>query len=118
MKGKDFSFTSDTYINPADLGLYYLNSRFYDPAISRFINADTIDVLAINQGNLLQHNLYTYCLNNPVNREDIEGNSSILACAALGGAVAGGIISAMSYAVNCSMNGQEITAKEILQIMQ
>lgn len=72
-----------------------------------------VDILNIDQGNILQYNLYTYCLNNPVNREDIEGNISILACAALGGAVAGGIISAMSYAVSCSMNGQEILAKEM-----
>ncbi len=29
-----------TYISPAESGFYYLESRYYDPQIERFINAD------------------------------------------------------------------------------
>ena len=68
MKGKDFSFTSDTYINPADLGLYYLNSRFYDQEIGQFINADNIELVLASQTILTDKNLYAYCDNNPVKR--------------------------------------------------
>ena len=54
-------------------GLYYLQSRFYDPVVGRFINWDAMWVLGVEQGNLLQFNLFTYCLNNPANFEDPDG---------------------------------------------
>ena len=70
---KQKPFTSDTFINPADLGLYYLNSRFYDPAIGRFINGDTIELVLASQCTLSDKNLYAYCDNNPVMRRDESG---------------------------------------------
>ncbi len=45
--------------------------------IGRFINADDTDVLGVEQGSLLQYNLFAYCLNNPVNRFDDSGNFSL-----------------------------------------
>ena len=45
-------------------GLYYLQSRFYDPVVGRFINAD--GYVSTGQG-ILGFNMFTYCLNNPVN---------------------------------------------------
>ncbi len=65
-------FTSDTYINPAETGLYYLKSRYYDPEIGRFISADTLDILGVSK-NLYDKNLYAYCDNNPVIRKDTGG---------------------------------------------
>jgi len=53
--------------------MYYLQSRYYDPWIGRFINADATWVLGVNQGSLLQFNLFTYCLNNPVMLTDHTG---------------------------------------------
>ena len=44
--------------------MYYLESRYYDPRIGRFVNAD--DIGAINPTVLNSLNLYTYCANNPV----------------------------------------------------
>lgn len=47
------------YYYDTETGLYYLNSRYYDPKTCRFINADDTDdtdVLAIDQDNLLQYN--------------------------------------------------------------
>lgn len=73
------AFTSDTCINPADLGLYYLNSRFYDAEICRFLNADTIDLILTSQITLSNKNLYTYCNNNPINTLDSEGYLAISA---------------------------------------
>ena len=65
------------YYYDAETGFYYVSSRYYDPVIGRFINADDDNVLSLEQGSLLQYNLYTYCLNNPVNRVDIDGYFSI-----------------------------------------
>ena len=49
------------YIYDTETGFYYLQSRYYDPAICRFINADG----QLN-GGFLGNNLYAYCENNPV----------------------------------------------------
>ncbi len=43
---------------------YYLQSRYYDPAIGRFLNAD---VFASTGQGVLGYNVFAYCLNNPVN---------------------------------------------------
>lgn len=43
----------------------------------RFINADSVDVLDEDQNNVLENNLFAYCLNNPVNMVDYDGNSAI-----------------------------------------
>lgn len=62
------------YRYDTETGLYYLQSRYYDPEIGRFINAD--DLLA-NSGGILEHNTYIYCNNNPINQIDSSGNISI-----------------------------------------
>ena len=51
------------YYYDTETGLYYLNSRYYDPELGRFINADDINLINpyINNG----INLYSYCYNNP-----------------------------------------------------
>lgn len=43
----------------------------------RFINADSVDVLDEDQNNVLENNLFAYCLNNPVNMIDYDGNSAV-----------------------------------------
>ena len=67
-------------------GFYYLNSRYYDPVVGRFINADAAWVLGVDQGNLLQYNLFTYVLNNPVMYVDSDGYFAIIATLATIGA--------------------------------
>ena len=53
-----------------DTGLYYLKSRYYDPQIARFVNADSqISTYASGL------NLFAYCGNNPVSRIDSNGHS-------------------------------------------
>ena len=64
------------YYFDTDTGLYYLNSRYYDPELGRFINADAIDILNTAQEELNGLNLYAYCFNNPVNDIDKNGNWS------------------------------------------
>ncbi len=53
-----------------ETGLYYLQSRYYSPEWGRFINADA---LAGNAGQLLSHNVFAYCSNNPITRSDPSG---------------------------------------------
>ena len=58
------------YIYDTEIGLYYLNARYYNPYWGRFINADA---LIGQMGELLGHNLFMYCKNNPVNMSDPSG---------------------------------------------
>lgn len=62
------------YVYDRETGLYYLQSRYYNPAICRFISADTF--VSTGQG-ILGHNMFAYCLNNPVSRIDISGTAGI-----------------------------------------
>ncbi|GKX68617.1 RHS repeat domain-containing protein [Inconstantimicrobium mannanitabidum] len=55
------------YRYDSDTGLYYLNSRYYNPEWGRFINADGI---VTTPGELLSGNMFAYCKNNPVNMKD------------------------------------------------
>lgn len=53
-----------------EIGLYYLQSRYYNPEWGRYINADNL--VQTGQG-MLDKNMYAYCENNPINRVDPDG---------------------------------------------
>ena len=82
------------YYYDNETGFYYLQSRYYDPEIGRWINADSL----LSQGSVLGNNMFAYCLNNPVNMADTTGKLPFfLVTAAIGavaGAIAGGVIAA------------------------
>lgn len=59
------------YVYDFDTELYYLQSRYYDAEVGRFLNGDSI----LNQSSLLGFNLYTYCFNNPAGYRDLTGLS-------------------------------------------
>ena len=61
------------YYYDVETELYYLQSRYYDPAVGRFLNADAVDYLGAT-GTVLGYNLYAYCENNNVNLYDPTGN--------------------------------------------
>ncbi|MDD3383009.1 MAG: hypothetical protein PHT83_05900, partial [Bacilli bacterium] len=54
-------------------------SRYYDTLTCRFISMDLPEIATLDQGNLLQHNLFSYCLNDPVNYADPEGEFALSA---------------------------------------
>jgi hypothetical protein len=54
--------------------LYYLQSRYYNPEWGRFINAD---VIIGTTGELLGHNMFAYCFNNPINAQDKSGYRAV-----------------------------------------
>ena len=58
------------YYYDVESGFYYLKSRYYDPQICRFINADSL--ASTGQG-FLGTNMFAYCNNNPVNGCDPSG---------------------------------------------
>ena len=62
------------YYFDTELNLYYLNARYYDPEIGRFISQDDISYLDPETLNGL--NLFVYCLNNPVMDTDPDGTWS------------------------------------------
>ena len=64
------------YYFDMETGFYYLNARYYDPALGRFINPDSF--VTTGQG-LTSYNMYAYCGNNPVNRTDPDGHFWITA---------------------------------------
>ncbi len=68
--GVDNPFRYRGYYYDEESGLYYLNSRYYDPVTGRFVNADAY--LGAN-GDMLAYNLFAYCSNNPINYSDPLG---------------------------------------------
>lgn len=58
------------YIYNNETGLYYLQSRYYDPVTGRFINAD---VYVDTGSTVLSTNMFAYCENNTVLYSDTAG---------------------------------------------
>ena len=59
------------YVFDRELGMYYLQSRYYIPQIARFLNAD--GYTSTGQG-LIGNNMFAYCLNNPIIFDDTSGH--------------------------------------------
>ena len=103
------------YRYDADTGFYYLQSRYYDPAICRFINADAYNDTV---NGILGYNMFAYCLNNPVMYADDGGTwpslsqvfaavavaaatvAVVAACVATAGAAAPALITVAGTVVN------------------
>ena len=81
------------YVYDQETGFYYLNSRYYDPAVGRFISADNYPTTG--QG-LNGNNMFAYCGNNPVSRQDDGGEFWNIVIGAGVGAVVSGLISVAS----------------------
>ena len=62
------------YVYDPETGLYCLGSRYYDPEVGRFVNADSIKFAAIlGRYYVNRQNLYQYCFNNPIMLNDKFG---------------------------------------------
>jgi len=90
------------YVYDRETGLYYLQSRYYNPTIGRFINADT--VIPSVGGDVRGYNLFSYCFNNPVMHYDSTGRfpwlilAAVLLFTPVGGMAAQAATSITSYA--------------------
>ena len=63
------------YVYDEETGLYYLQSRYYDPTTCRFLNADIL--IDTQSGSPLSTNMFAYCENNPTNKDDTTGTNAI-----------------------------------------
>ena len=70
-------FRYRSYYFDSEIGIYYLQSRYYNPVVGRFVNADEA-MFAVIPNNLLQHNLFTYCYNNSVIFSDKTGHVALV----------------------------------------
>ena len=61
------------YYLDSETGYYYLQSRYYDPSICRFINSDIAEIAKLSKGVPLDSNLFAYCKNNSTNNVDYDG---------------------------------------------
>ena len=71
--GRYNPFRYRSYYYDTETRFYYLNSRYYDPEVCRFINADSF--VSTGQG-ILGNNMFAYCNNNPVMYVDYSGQNS------------------------------------------
>ena len=84
------------YVYDTETGLYYLQSRYYNPGWGRFINADSL----IDNRGVHTQNVFAYCGNNPIIRTDGSGNIFHLVVGALVGAALSGITKVVSNAID------------------
>ncbi len=93
-----------SYYYDTETGFYYLNSRYYDPEIKRFINADN----QLNPDIQTGKNLYSYCFNNPTIQDDPSGQWALIDDLIAGavGAIVGVGGQFISDLVTSAVNGQ------------
>ena len=95
------------YYYDSETGFYYLQSRYYDPANYRFINADTYT--STDSTDAVAFNMFAYCANNPVTGLDPAGEWN------WGGVLAGlgvilGTVITVATPVGALVAGAAITA--------
>lgn len=61
------------YYYDAETGFYYLQTRYYDPSVRMFINADNYELVSVLSQTVGQLNMYAYANNNPVMFTDDNG---------------------------------------------
>ena len=99
------------YVYDTETGLYYLQSRYYNPTWGRFINADDTALLLSSPGKAhWDKNVFAYCDNNPLNRVDEDGECWDIII----GGIVGGIVSGASSIVNDAIMGRETTVGSVL----
>lgn len=80
------------YYYDTETDFYYLQSRYYDPEICRFINGDKYSATATGY---LGYNMFAYCNNNPIIAADYDGEWLNIVIGAVVGAVVGALTTAV-----------------------
>ena len=92
----------DTRERPVETGLFYCNSRYYNPEWCRWISPD--DIVYLDPESVNGLNLYAYCNNDPVNKYDPTGHfpwlilAAVLLFTPVGGTALQAATSVLSYA--------------------
>ncbi len=74
-------FRYRSYYYDTDEGFYYLNNRYYDTSIGRFISKDDIENIDLTSTDI---NLYVYCKDNPMKYVDENGKEAVSLAIQLG----------------------------------
>ena len=69
-------FRYRSYYYDSDIELYYLQSRYYDVVVGRFINCDDVNYIGVTESEV-SYNPFAYCENNPTNDVDPTGHLSL-----------------------------------------
>ena len=93
------------YYQDVETGFYYLQSRYYDPVIGRFINADLPEYAALSATDITGTNLFAYCKNDPINHADEDGEWLNLVI----GAVVGAAVNYVSQVADNLLSGDSFT---------
>ena len=109
--GVDNPFRYRGYYYDTETGLYYLESRYYNPELGRMMSADSLSVMGMSKTTLNDKNLYNYCDGNPVGRVDESGN---FWAGAIFGGVIGGMAGLMTAGAVAEIEGRKVTKKEAL----
>ncbi len=106
-------FRYRSYYYDVETRLYYLQTRYYDPEVGRFISQDDVDYAEPEVINGI--NLYAYCGNNPVMNVDPTGTSFLLFIfgVLLAGAIIGGAVAGSEAAKN-GATGWEVVGQVLL----
>ena len=99
-----------SYVYDDETGMYYLGSRYYNPTMCRFINADSVSVVHEASGKLTDKNLFAYCDKNPVMRKDGGGEFWTV----LAGAVIGAVTNVATTIITSAITGDKIDARDIV----
>ncbi len=106
----DYRYTGQR--NEAAIGLYYYVARFYDPALGRFINADTI---VPDIANPISFDRYAYVNNNPINFNDPSGH--MMSAESYGGVSDDVFKNWLSETYNWKVKGNNWTTKQVVRIL-
>ncbi len=93
------------YYYDAETGYYFLNSRYYDAEMGRFISADSADVVTLSALSVYNKNLFAYCNNNPIMFADYYGMAPEWWQWALSGACFVGGVVMIATGVSCVAGG-------------
>ena len=70
--------------------MYYIQSRYYDAKVDRFVNSDAADMpITYTQ---LEENKFTYCVNDPINNTDLSGNIAAFLLKKVGSVIINAVI--------------------------
>ena len=70
-------FRYRSYYYDEEIALYYLQSRYYDASIGRFVNGDNAQAILSEGLSCTGYNIFAYCQNTPINGSDIDGQAFV-----------------------------------------
>ena len=82
-------FRYRSYYYDDDIDMYYLQTRYYDPEVGRFINCDDVNYIGLTKSSG-SYNPFAYCESNPINQKDTTGSFGTpiqWACSMIGGII-------------------------------